>query len=78
MVTQLATRVLGCYQNLRPSFLEKVAIKDKEKVKHSIQKILAWDFQRVIMAHGNIVETKAKEQLNAGYQWFLGKNELLN
>ena len=78
LVTQLATRILGCYGNLRPSFLEKIAIQDKQKVTHSIQKILAWDFQRVIIAHGNIVETKAKEQLKAGYQWFLGKDKLLN
>ncbi len=70
LITQLATRVLGCYQYLRPSLLEKIAIQDKEKLKQSIQKIMAWDFQRVIMAHGNIVENNAKEQLKAGYQWF--------
>ena len=74
LVTQLATRVLGCYQNLRPSLLEKIATKDKDRVKHSLQKVLAWDFQRVIVAHGNIVETNAKEQFKAGYQWFLGKS----
>ena len=73
LVTQLATRILGCYQNLRPSLLEKIAIKDREKVKNSIQKIMDWDFQRVIMAHGNIVDNNAKEQLKLGYQWFLGE-----
>lgn len=76
LVTQLATRVLGCYDNLRPSILEKIATKDKEKVKHSLQKILAWDFQRIIVAHGDIVETNAKEQLKAGYQWFLDEDNL--
>lgn len=75
LVTQLATRVLGCYDNLRPSILAKIASKDKDTVKHSLQKILAWDFQRVIVAHGNIVETNGKEQLKAGYQWFLDEDK---
>jgi hypothetical protein len=71
LTTQLATRVLGCYQSLQPSLLEKIAIRDREIISQSIARILAWDFQRVIMAHGNIVEENAKEQLAAGYEWFL-------
>ena len=70
-ITQLAARVIGCYQLLKPSLLEKVAIQDKEIVSKTIDKILAWDFQRVIMAHGNIVSENAKEKLTAGYQWLV-------
>jgi hypothetical protein len=71
LVTQLATRILGSYQALKPSWLEKLAIKDKTKISNSVEKIFAWDFKRVIMAHGNIVEDNAKEQLKAGYEWFI-------
>ena len=71
LITQLAARVLGCYQSLQPSLLEKIAIRDKEAIGKTISRILAWDFQQVIMAHGNIVEKNAKEQLAAGYEWFL-------
>ena len=70
-VTQLATRVLGSYQVLKPSWLEKIAVKDKQQLRQSIDKILAWDFQRVIMAHGQIVDFEAKQQLTKGYQWLL-------
>lgn len=70
-VTQLAARVLGSYGELKPYLLDKIASQDKEKLKQSIDKILAWDFQRVIMAHGTIVEHKAKARLSAGYQWLL-------
>ena len=72
LITQLATRILGSYQSLQPSLLEKIAIRDKEAISKSISRILAWDFQRVIMAHGNIVEKNAKEKLAVGYEWFLG------
>ena len=70
-VTQLAARVLGSYEILKPYLLDKIASQDKQKLKQSIDKILAWDFQRVIMAHGTIVEHEAKAQLSAGYRWLL-------
>jgi hypothetical protein len=68
---QLITRVLGGYQQLRPSLLEKIATKDKEQVCQSLQPIFAWDFERVIMAHGSIIEQDGKRQLQLGYEWFL-------
>jgi hypothetical protein len=70
-ITQFASRIIGCYQQLRPSILEKIATQDKEQITTSIKRLLQWDFQRVIMAHGTIVEDNAKEQLKEGYEWFL-------
>jgi Domain of unknown function (DUF4336) len=70
--TQLAARLLGIYGKLAPSFLEKLASKETQKVKQSFQKVFEWDFDRVIMAHGSIVETGAKLKLKQGYEQFLG------
>ncbi len=70
--TQLAARLLGIYGKLAPSFLEKLASKETQKVKQSFQKVFEWDFDRVIMAHGSIVETGAKPKLKQGYENFLG------
>jgi Domain of unknown function (DUF4336) len=69
--TQLAAKLLGVYGKLSPSPLEKLAIKEKEKVKKSVQKILRWDFNRVIMAHGSIIENDGKRKLKQGYERFL-------
>lgn len=69
---QLITKLFGGYKQLRPSPLEKIATPDKEQVKLSIQRILTWDFDRVIMAHSNILSSDAKRQFQLGYQWFLG------
>ncbi len=71
-VVQLATKVLGGYKNLSPSLLEQVATTDKEKVKESVKKVLDWDFERVIMAHGSIIENNGKQQFKEGYERFLG------
>lgn len=71
---QLAFKLLGGYQQLRPSWLEKLATRDKERVQQSIQRILAWDFERVILAHGSNVEQEGKRQFQQGYEWFLGRS----
>lgn len=71
LTTQLAARLIGSYKKLSPSLLERFASKEIEKVKQSVQKVLAWDFDRVIMAHGSIVESDAKRKFREGYEWFL-------
>ena len=68
LITQFASRILGSYNQIRPSILEKVVIKNRETVTTSITRVLEWDFQRVIMAHGTIIEDNAKERLKQGYE----------
>ncbi|BAY28917.1 hypothetical protein NIES2107_07550 [Nostoc carneum NIES-2107] len=69
--TKLIAQLLGSYKQLRPSLLEKMATQNKIKVQHSIQQILSWNFERIIMAHGSIIVQNAKPMLKAGYEWFL-------
>jgi hypothetical protein len=38
----------------------------------TVERILAWDFKRVIVAHGSIVENHAKQLLRSGFERFLG------
>jgi Domain of unknown function (DUF4336) len=72
-LTQFAGRILGCYQSLSPSLLEKIATKDREKVKRSVEQVLRWDFDRVTMAHGSIVEQDGRTKFQQGYEKFLGQ-----
>lgn len=69
--TQLVARIIGGYKQLRPSRIERFATQAKEQVRQSVQSILEWDFERVIVAHGSIVEHDAKQQFKEGYEWFL-------
>ena len=71
--TQLAARIIGSYNSLQPSRMEKWGTRNKDKVEASIRQVLAWDFDRVIPAHGSIVETNGKAKLQAGYEWFLNR-----
>jgi len=74
MTTILVSKLMGGYKKFRPSLLEQLATQEKDKVKQSVQKVLQWDFKRVIVAHGSIVEHDAKKQFKEGYEWFLGES----
>jgi len=74
--TRLAAQFLGAYKRLSPSRLDKLATSDKEKVKDSVEKILRWDFDRVIMAHGSIIETNGKQKFKQGYEWIFENTSL--
>ncbi|MGC1306887.1 MAG: DUF4336 domain-containing protein [Phormidesmis sp.] len=73
-LTQFATRITGGYKRLSPSLLEKIATTDKEKVRSSVERVLKWDFERVVMAHGSIIEQGGKEKFRQGYERFLGEH----
>ena len=72
MLTQFAFRVTGGYKQLSPSLLEKIATREKNRVRQSVENVLRWDFERVIMAHGSIIEKHGKERFRQGYDSFLG------
>ncbi|NJM75957.1 MAG: DUF4336 domain-containing protein [Acaryochloridaceae cyanobacterium RU_4_10] len=77
-IVQLATKVLGGYKSLSPSLLERIATTEKEKVKKLVEKILSWDFERVVMAHGSVIEHDGKEKFKQGYEQFLGQSISVN
>jgi hypothetical protein len=46
-------------------------MQDKAAMEVAIRSVLAWDFDRVIMAHGSPILTGGKSMLKAGYEWLL-------
>ncbi|MBK4730027.1 DUF4336 domain-containing protein [Oxynema sp. CENA135] len=70
-LTQFSARVLGGYKQLSLSILERLATTEKERVRQSFEQVMLWDFERVIMAHGTIIERDGKEKFKKGYESFL-------
>lgn len=70
-LTQFAARILGGYKQLSPSLLERIATTKLEPVRASVKQVLQWDFERVVVAHGSIVERDGKEKFKEGYEQFL-------
>jgi hypothetical protein len=69
--TRLTAKILGSYNQMRPSRLEKWGTKDKADVEASVREVLNWPFDRIIPGHGEIVESNGREMFKIGYEWFL-------
>ena len=48
--------------------------REKAAAKASAERILSWDFDRVIVGHGRGVETGGKAELRAAWGWILGRS----
>jgi hypothetical protein len=69
--TRLLMKLLRSYGRLAPSKLDPLLIRDRRAARESLERILQWDFHRVIVAHGDVLERGGKEILRDGYSWLL-------
>jgi hypothetical protein len=69
--TRLLMRLLRSYGRFGPSTLDPLLIRDRDGARQSLERILAWDFDRVVVAHGEVLERGGREALRAGYSWLL-------
>ena len=70
-LTRAAFRLIGTEGKLAPTLLEKLLVKDRKAFRRSLERILEWPFERVIVAHGDIKEANARTELVEGYAWIL-------
>jgi hypothetical protein len=72
-LTRLAFRLAGAYGRLSPTLLERLFVRDRSAFRRSLQRILEWPFERVVIAHGQVSETGGREEIARGYSWVLGE-----
>lgn len=69
--TRLLMTLIRSYGRFGPSTLDPWLIRDRAAARASLQRILAWDFDRVVVAHGDVLERGGHEALRRGYAWLL-------
>jgi hypothetical protein len=69
--TRFLMRLLRSYGRFGPSSLDPWLIRDRRAARESLERILAWDFDRVVVAHGDVLESGGHEALRRGYAWLL-------
>lgn len=67
-ITRAMLWMSGGYPKVKCTHLERVMM-DREKGREDLERILDWDFERLVMAHGEIVEKGGKEALAKAYRW---------
>jgi len=69
--TRLLMKLLRSYGRFGPSTLDPWLIRDRRAARQSLERILAWDFDRIVVAHGEVLESGGREALRHGYAWLL-------
>jgi hypothetical protein len=67
-LTRVVARLIG---NREPggTFLEHLLIRDRAAAREQVDRMLAWKADRIVLAHGDIVETGGHEVLRRAYAW---------
>jgi len=64
-------RMMGAEGSFGPHRFVRWFIRDRNAALRSLRRILEWDFDRVIVAHGDIVETGGKAKMKAAFAFIL-------
>ena len=64
-LTPLAFRAMGIYQRFAAAKMWRRWVTDRTAFARSIDKILAWDFDRIVVAHGDALDRDARGQFVA-------------
>lgn len=69
-LTRQVMRLNGCLGTFGPSRLLKHAfVKDRQALRESLQAILDWDFERVVVGHGEILHEQARPRMKQAFAW---------
>jgi len=67
--TRLYLRATDAWGGPRQSRLLRAFIVDKHAARISTDRLLAWDFDRIILSHGDIIETGGRAALQGATEW---------
>lgn len=71
LLSRLLLKLNGCDCRFAVSRLLRTTIKDRAALRASLDRVLAWDFDRIVLSHGRNVERGGKDLLREAFL-FLG------
>jgi hypothetical protein len=69
--TRLFMWINGALNRIATSRLMKGMYRDRAAARRSAERVLAWDFDRVVLCHGEVVDSGAKAVLRPVFAWLL-------
>jgi hypothetical protein len=64
--------VLGMWNNPRPAPEYRLGWGDRQAAAQSLRRIMAWDFQRIVLSHGDLIERNARGVAATAWSGILG------
>jgi len=69
LLSKILLMVNSCYCRFGPCLLMRHSIKDRAAFRASIDRIMRWDFDRIVVGHGRNLETGAKAALHEAFRF---------
>lgn len=63
----------GWRLGVRPTPAFRLGFKDRAVARESLERVLAWDFDRIVIGHGELVESGGREAFAGAYRWILAR-----
>ncbi len=62
-------RAYGVWRRFGPSRLVRLAIRDRAAARRTVDTLLSWHPDRIVVAHGDILETGGEDALRRAFAW---------
>jgi hypothetical protein len=62
-------KATGAYDQARPTPMFRLGLRNRIAARRSLDRILSWDFDRIIVGHGEPIETGGHRALRDAYAW---------
>ena len=73
LVARIGWKAMGGWDRFGPSLLERWLTRDRPALRASLETALEWDFERVLVAHGEVYEVpQIKKRVRESWSWLLG------
>jgi hypothetical protein len=59
--------LVGAEGRFGPHRVVRLALRDRRAARASLARLLAWDVERIVMSHGDVIETDARPRLAAAF-----------
>jgi hypothetical protein len=74
LATRLAWRLEGVYGSLGTPRSLRLATRNRRAARRSVERILEWDFDRIIVGHGEILETGGRAAFERAMSWLFARS----
>ena len=68
-VVRLLARLAGVYRTPGLTRDQRLLVRNRKAARTSIERILSWDFERIILSHGRLIEHGGKEVFGRAFAW---------
>src|SRR5262249_24803421 len=69
--TKAVFTLLGGWRGFRTTIADRVVTRDRAAARASLERMLAWDFDRVVVCLGQVLESGGKDALAHAYAWLV-------